>query len=438
MIYLFSLGRTSDLCRQELQALLKIHKIDHKILNEIESHVVVETTNEIDAKRLINQSGGIIKISLLIETVPAQVGIQVFFSREWSRPFPTNFEKYKNFGLSLVGFQADLQDLCEKFKKVIHLHYSLPKSGHELSSAQISGKKFLEIIVVKVDDEYQIFQTIGVQNIDYWTKKDVGRPFIDDRLGMLPLKVARMMINLAYSCVIPAQIGKVNSLDSSLRWNDIAILDPFCGMGSILQEGVDLGIGNIIGSDINQNVLERCEKNVDWFVKRFDVKNVKTSFFVSDAVAISKNIKEKVDLIVTEPFLGDAKRIKILSNTNKYDPILTNTNKNTKDIEGKIPKNPLEIRGNPGIHENSKLEIRKIAKGLTKMYTGILKDWKNVLKEEGVICIIVPEFEVGNQIFKIPFVEICAKVGYNILSENEYSREKAVVKRRIYMLKQQN
>jgi tRNA G10 N-methylase Trm11 len=266
-----------------------------------------------------------------------------------------------------------------------------------LSSAQIINKNVLEFTIVKIDDEYQVFQTQCVQDINYWTKKDTGRQFIDDRLGMLPLKVARMMMNLGKGC-----------LDSDFRQNDTVILDPFCGMGSILQEAIDLGMNNVIGGDINAEVLNKCEKNLRWFCEKFMWQHVNMLMINSDAVKISDKLRQKVDLIVTEPFLGDARRIS-------------------------------SLRG-AAVTKQSSFEdkkIKNIVKGLERMYIGCLKDWRKTLKPDGIICIIVPEIAVGGRVFTIPFVEICAKVGYNIINSYDYHREKAVVKRKIYILKYQ-
>jgi tRNA G10 N-methylase Trm11 len=423
MIYLFTLGRTSSLCFQELESLLKIYQILYKIIYQEDSRVIIETVKEIDTKKLINQSGGIIKISSLLFVIPAQAGIQALVEKIGTSIVPENH--FKNFGISLIGFQANIQDLSEQIKSKIKLHYSLPKSGHELSSAQISNKNFLEIVIVKTQDDYQIFQTIEVQDIDHWTKKDIGRPNIDDRLGMLPLKVARMMINLSLAAYTAKPEGR----------SGVTLLDPFCGMGSILEEALDLGINHVIGSDINAGVLDRCKNNTEWFKNNFNFQKSKTEFVLSDAVKISEHINNKIDLIVTEPFLGDAKRLKAL-NSKK------NNNSGIRVDPREIRVDPREIRVDPSenktqkIPENTAIEIRKIVKGLEKMYLGALKDWKKVIKTEGMVCIIVPEFEVGKQTFLLPFVEICGKLGYNIVSKQEYSRENAVVKRKIYLLKQ--
>lgn len=390
MVYLFSLGRTIPLCLAELTALLKINKIDYKILHEIENHIVIEVNGRLCVEDLLKQSGGIIKIGELLNSNE---------KFEINNIKPNIGANYKNFGVSLVGFQENIARICEELKKDLKMHYILPKEGNELSSAQIINKNMLELTIVKKSDGFQTFQTLNVQDINYWTKKDVGRPVIDDRLGMLPLKVARMMINLGISC-LTSRIREGN-------YDDVILLDPFCGMGSILAEGIDLGIKNVIGSDINTEVLNKCEQNLNWFCHEFSHQHDNVLMINSDAVNISTKLNQKIDLIVTEPFLGDARKVQRI-----YE--LTN----------------VRMQG------NKEKDIKNIMKGLEKMYLGCLRDWKKILTHDGLICIIVPEITIGGRLFTIPFLEICAKTGYNIINQPlEYSREQAVVKRRIYLLR---
>ncbi len=396
MTYLFSLGRTIPLCLAELQAILKINKIEHKILFQIENHVIVDVTDEVDTAELLKQSGGIVKIGKLLshtlkqnDWIPAGVYPALRCGAGMTKSAIELTKRYKNFGVSLVGFQENIVRICEEMKKDLKMHYILPKEGHELSSAQIINKNILELVIVKIGDKYQIFQTLSVQDINYWTRKDMRRPFVDDRLGMLPLKVARMMINLGRG----SREGKNEAKN--------ALLDPFCGMGSILTEAIDLGLTHVIGGDIQEDVLQKCRANVEWFKKEFKYPDAAVEFFLSDATKISEKLNRKIDLIVTEPFLGDAKIIQNLEIKNK----------------------------------NDSLKLKNIVKGLEKMYVGCLKDWRKILQKDAVVVIIVPEITVEGRLFTLPFIEICAKTGYNILAQYEYSREKAIVKRKIFVLK---
>ena len=71
--------------------------------------------------------------------------------------------------------------------------------------------------------------------------------------------------------------------------NNGTLLDPFCGAGGILIEGSLLGY-KIIGYDISQNMLNRCEENLYYFdIKKFDIRK-------RDAAKII----DRADLVVTD------------------------------------------------------------------------------------------------------------------------------------------
>lgn len=115
-----------------------------------------------------------------------------------------------------------------------------------------------------------------------WYKRDRLKPFADGKKGMLPPKIARIMVNLA--------TGK------NLKSGQI-LLDPFCGSGNILMEASLLKL-QLIGADIDNDQLEGTRKNLNWLGAK-DFKLLKL-----DATQISKNIDTKINYIVTEPFMG--------------------------------------------------------------------------------------------------------------------------------------
>ena len=146
----------------------------------------------------------------------------------------------------------------------------LPRQGSALSSVVVRKQKLTEIIFTHAG----IFKTIWVQDFEDWNRRDYGRPAVEARIGMLPPKVARMMVNLSQS---------------------LTILDPFCGVGTVVAEAAVLGL-KAIGSDVNPSQIEKAKKNLAWL-------NKPSELFVHDARRISEKIKS-VDAIVTETDLG--------------------------------------------------------------------------------------------------------------------------------------
>ena len=206
-------------------------------------------------------------------------------------------------------------------------------------------------------------KTVWVQDFEDWNKRDYGRPVVDAHTGMLPPKVARMMINVALS-------GK--------REEKSVILDPFCGVGTILAEALILG-ANVIGSDINQRQIEKTQKNLEWFKNNYKLLIINYKLFCSDARKISTKI-QNVDAIVTEPYLGP-------------DRILEN------------------------------------------LYLTCFEDWKKVLKPGRKVVIVLPSFGSDDSLVKKVIDKVTA-IGY-ILEAGPFSyfRPQAMVKRNICVFK---
>lgn len=117
-----------------------------------------------------------------------------------------------------------------------------------------------------------------------WIKKDALKPNFNRKKGLLPPKIARMMVNFA--------LGSNTDLSQT-------VLDPFCGSGTILIEAASLG-QLVLGVDINREQVEAAIANLSWFGYRGLIH-------VADSTAASTVITEEVDCIVTEPFLGKPK-----------------------------------------------------------------------------------------------------------------------------------
>ncbi|UCF50074.1 MAG: methyltransferase domain-containing protein [Thermoplasmatales archaeon] len=113
---------------------------------------------------------------------------------------------------------------------------------------------------------------IEINRSQFEERKVQFRPFFSP-ISLHP-KIARLMVNL-----------------SSIKNNE-TLLDPFCGTGGILIEAGIIG-AKIIGSDIEEKMIEGCKKNLDFY----KIKNYK--LFCSDIGDISKDIG-KVDAVVTD------------------------------------------------------------------------------------------------------------------------------------------
>jgi tRNA G10 N-methylase Trm11 len=85
-------------------------------------------------------------------------------------------------------------------------------------------------------------------------------------------------------------------------------LDPFCGVGTILQEAV-LAKAQTIGIDMNPWCVEASRRNLDWLKSEYNLANAKYTVMFGDSRNLTKQIgKETVDCVATEPDLGPALR----------------------------------------------------------------------------------------------------------------------------------
>ena len=140
----------------------------------------------------------------------------------------------------------------------------------------LSGKNERKIELIKVNDEW--YKIIGVQDIEAYAKRDQARPARDAFVGMLPPKLAQILINLC---------GPLPK--------NATILDPFCGTGVVLQEAILMGY-RAYGTDISEKMIDYSDRNM----KYFNFKNFKVE--VGDAVSFKW--AEKIDAVACEGYLG--------------------------------------------------------------------------------------------------------------------------------------
>jgi tRNA G10 N-methylase Trm11 len=130
--------------------------------------------------------------------------------------------------------------------------------------------------------------TVGVHDPFEFQKRDIGRP-VQRKIFAMPPRLARIMINLA-SCTA----GK-------------SLLDPFCGVGTILQEAL-LAKARVIGVDVNPWCVEASRENLVWLKKEYALEEAEYTVLLGDSRRPEERIQQEVDCIATEPDLGPALR----------------------------------------------------------------------------------------------------------------------------------
>ena len=198
-------------------------------------------------------------------------------------------------GISAYGFKTTPRDVQKtgiilkgKLKERGVSLRLIPNADTALSSATSHHNKLglsdnhVELIIVRgANGAAIIAESVGAQNITALAARDQGRPKRDAFVGMLPPKLARMMVNLA-----PVKAGR--------------ILDPFCGTGVLLQEAALLGY-DVYGTDLVPKMVQFTKANLDWLI---DTHHVTPGVTLDVGDAMTYHWRAPVDAVACEAYLG--------------------------------------------------------------------------------------------------------------------------------------
>lgn len=410
--YIFFLGHQPHLSVAELEAVFGADSITEIKKN----YAVLELADEPN----IDHLGGTTKISKVIKTenlqqdVSAQL-LELLFTQisdQKTGKLRLGISIYSGKNITQLNIKV-IREILEKLRKKaekdlpgLNLRTVEPKES-ALNAAQIihgdllkkNGLSF-DIIIESPPSRHPeltegssqkiiLCQTIQVPNLKKYTLRDYGKPKPSGKNGMLPPKLAQIMINLS-----GAKISK-DSGDT--------ILDPFCGSGTVLQEAMLIGIDSI-GTDLNPQIIEDAKANLEWLDRRFRLRNSKVKFNVSVADATSHQWSKKVSHVVCESYLGTA---------------MTNVPTETK--------------------------LQNIIEECNAVAEGFLKNIHHQLSDDGTIVFALPCWFIAGGIKKLPVVENLSALGYNkvkskvIREDLIYRRtgedKSQIVGRDIYILK---
>lgn len=141
----------------------------------------------------------------------------------------------------------------------------------------------IELLVVRGrGGKIIVAMSVGAQNITAYARRDQGRPKRDAFVGMLPPKLAQMMINMAG----PTDHAR--------------ILDPFCGTGVILQEAALMGF-DVYGTDLADKMIDYSETNLKWLA---DTHRTSPKVTLHQGDAMTTSWQPPIDAVICETYLG--------------------------------------------------------------------------------------------------------------------------------------
>lgn len=270
-LYLFQLGQNHPLSQAEIKSLFpdsQIQPVRASFVSLNLPDIHPQSFSRLGGTtKVAKNTGSFSEIESLPEIIAAN--LKIYHTKNFSLTFLNSNE-------SAVKTAAKVKDLLQ----VDGLSSRFITASNESLSPLIIVKQHVTEIIVDFETK-TLYQTVWVHEFKDWIKRDRFKPYIDPRAGMLPPKLARIMVNLALGNADPK--GKT-------------LLDPFCGTGTILMEASLLGL-TVTGSDLSQKQLDGAAKNLTWLGQKGDLIN-------ADATHISRFTDKKFDLLVTEPFLG--------------------------------------------------------------------------------------------------------------------------------------
>lgn len=289
----------------------------------------------------------------------------------------------------------DRDDLGKSVKKILKeagrpVRYVSSKEA-ELSSVIVQENDLLasggEYCLFVDKDKIIVGKTEAVQDFKAWSVRDFGRPARDSKSGMLPPKLARMMINL------------------SGAKTDETLLDPFCGSGTVLMEADLLGFEHVIGSDISAKAIADTKKNHAWLETYFETnKSILENLFVSPAESLDSVLPLAngelegvclVDAIVTEVYLG-----------------------------------------HPRTKPATEKEIQKTTQELLPIYESSFQTLRKLIKPGGTAVVAFPAFVmVDGSVHHLDLKSMLKRVGWTIVDSFLYKRDNQFVGRDILRLK---
>jgi len=278
MEYFFVFGRNPELSYAELVAYLGGKGIEFEKIS-FERNILLAGFKE-DPNLDIQHFGGIIKMGK-VKFKGTMENFEIFIDED-------ELIESDKFTYSIIGYSVG-EIIGEKFKR--EKRKAMLKRGRR----ELHLQKDETILIPNADIEFFGYELddlvyFGIVEQDYSfaeiKERDMKKPVRRESLAISP-RLAKILVNL-----------------SQVQEGDL-LLDPFCGVGGILQEALLKGI-NVYGIDKDSKAIESSKKNLKWMDNRYGLK-ASYKLLTGDSRR-APNIK--VGGIATEPGLGETLRSK--------------------------------------------------------------------------------------------------------------------------------
>lgn len=264
------LGRQPRISVAELESLCKNVQLVAPMLAEFETVM--------EPQMLIRRLGGTLKIAQPI-----------------TEPLPELWKQLPEAGKIVLGV-SDFSKGAKSYsaqREALRWKRMIGKTGRNVrvipnktpvlsSATSLHNRLFTDTHIELLKNGRNYYRVVAVQDIESYVKRDQARPARDARVGMLPPKLAQILINLC------------GDLPEGSR-----LLDPFCGTGVVLQEALLMGY-DAYGTDLNERMVEYTERNLKWLAEAGEVR----AFQAAQGDATSYQWQQPIKLVACETYLG--------------------------------------------------------------------------------------------------------------------------------------
>jgi tRNA G10 N-methylase Trm11 len=366
MKYLFILGRNIELSKTEVLSYFEGSGNRISRFEIIENGLLIETEHPLN-RGIVDIFGGVVSIGKVTASGKPDEVLKKLDSEEiyTGKSNKINYSVW-NFSEEREIFQNYLKGRFreEKLKATLkHIENRMEMQDGERFQMVSSKRLDKEFFVFGKDTIYfgEIYETFDSKSLE---ERDMKKPARRESLAISP-RLAKILINL--SGIKPGE----------------TLLDPFCGIGTVLSEALLRGV-KVIGIDKDKDAIASAKQNMKWF--GFNEKNYK---LINGDSTKEGNIC--ADAVATEPDLG-----KIL----KEIPAADEAKKTLEDFENLMIKS--------------------------------INNLKSCLK--GRIVFTSPYIKIGKKRIGPKIEEITSATGYNLTYSIPEFRESQIVGRMIYVL----
>lgn len=281
MKYFFILGRNPELSRAELYLYLEARRVVLKEVHFKENLLVLDLPCEFPFD--VQKFGGILGLGRIREFDEKKELVD-FLSKE-------EFVEADKFTYSIIG-NVDSSFFSEKFKKdkkkaqIRNFGKRLKlQSGEDAYMPSVDFEIFAFFIGKKIFLGL-VEQKFSPKDVE---KRDMKKPERRESLAISP-RLARILVNL-----------------SGAKEGDL-ILDPFCGVGGIVQEAVLIGI-NCVGIDKDSEAIYGAKENLSWLKRNYPF-NSRYEFLNANSLNAQN---KQYAAIVAESSLGELLKKKLIN-----------------------------------------------------------------------------------------------------------------------------